>query len=114
MLRARMEERMNRPAQTEPPYVQIATEIRRRITAGELRPGDRVPSTRQIAQEWSVAIATATRALTSLSQQGVVRAEPRVGPVVAMPEPPPAPPQHATRRRAVREPDQELTRERIV
>lgn len=105
---------MTRSAQTDPPYVQIAAEIRRRITAGELRPGDRVPSTRQIAQEWSVAIATATKALTSLSQQGVVRAEPRVGTVVATPEPPPAPPQHATRRRAAREPDQELTRERIV
>src|SRR4051794_24088360 len=105
---------MNRSAQADPPYMKIAAEIRRRITAGELRPGDRVPSTRQIAQEWSVAIATATRALASLSQQGVVRAEPRVGTVVATPAPPPAPPQPTTRRRAVREPDQEPTRERIV
>ena len=105
---------MNRSAHTDPPYVQIATEIRRRITAGELGPGDRVPSTRQIAQEWRVALATATKALASLCQQGVVRAEPRVGTVVATPEPQPAPPQHATRRRAAREPDQEPTRERIV
>lgn len=105
---------MNRSAQTDPPYVQIAAEIRRRITAGELRPGDRVPSTRQITQEWSVALATATKALALLSQQGVVRAEPRIGTVVATPEPPPASPQHATRRRPAREPDQELSRERIV
>ncbi|MGK5677468.1 GntR family transcriptional regulator, partial [Micromonospora sp. URMC 106] len=34
---------------TEPPYQRIVADLRRRITDGELRPGDRVPSTRQLA-----------------------------------------------------------------
>ncbi|MER0242402.1 GntR family transcriptional regulator [Streptomyces sp. HSW2009] len=65
-----------------PPYQRVAAEIRRRITAGELAPGDRVPSTRQVAREWDVALATAAKALTALREEGLVRAEPRVGTVV--------------------------------
>ncbi|MET9292538.1 GntR family transcriptional regulator [Streptomyces sp. NPDC003077] len=68
-----------------PPYVQIADEIRRRIAAGELGVGDRVPSTRQITREWGVAMATATKVLTVLRQEGLVRAVPGVGTVVAGP-----------------------------
>lgn len=72
---------------TEPPYQRIVADLRRRITDGELRPGDRVPSTRQLAIRWGVALATATKALTTLRQEGLVRAEARVGTVVAQPEP---------------------------
>ncbi|WP_280260950.1 GntR family transcriptional regulator, partial [Nocardia abscessus] len=39
----------------EPPYRTIVAEIRARIETGDLRPGDRVPSIRQIAQRWGVA-----------------------------------------------------------
>lgn len=67
----------------EPPYLRIAAEMRRRITSGELAPGDLVPSTRRITQEWGVAMATATKALTALNQEGLVRAVPGVGTVVA-------------------------------
>ncbi|WP_143737206.1 GntR family transcriptional regulator, partial [Microbispora sp. GKU 823] len=66
-----------------PPYARIAAELRRRIIEGELAPGDRVPSTRQVAAQWGVALATATRALAELRREGLVRAEPRVGTVVA-------------------------------
>lgn len=89
----------------EPPYQRIAAALRKRITGGELRPGDRVPSTRQIAQEWGVAIVTATRVLTTLRDEGLVIATPRVGTVVAEPA-------HAAPRRRVAEPDQ--AREKIV
>ena len=106
---------MNQPvAQPDPPYLRIVTEIRRRIAAGELRSGDRVPSTRQIAREWGVAIATATRALTTLGQQGLVQAVPRVGSVVAARQPRPAPPARTTRPRLAQAADQELTQARIV
>ncbi|MFF5206214.1 TetR/AcrR family transcriptional regulator C-terminal domain-containing protein [Streptosporangium sp. NPDC000396] len=97
-------------AKIDPPYLRIVAEIRRRIADGELAPGDRVPSTRQIAKEWNVALATATKALAILSQEGAVRAQPRVGTVVASPEPGPA----RVRRRVTPGPDQELTRERVV
>jgi DNA-binding transcriptional regulator YhcF (GntR family) len=65
------------------PYQQIAAEITERIRRGDLRPGDRVPSTRQITTEWGVAIATATKVLAELRSRGAVRSIPGVGTVVA-------------------------------
>ncbi|MEV0677581.1 GntR family transcriptional regulator [Actinosynnema sp. NPDC050436] len=88
-----------------PPYQRIAAEIKRRITAGELSPGDRVPSARQVAKEWEVALATATKALTALGQEGWVEARPRVGTVVASTRPRP---------RGAAAPERELTRDRVV
>ncbi|MGV9359839.1 GntR family transcriptional regulator [Amycolatopsis sp. NPDC003731] len=64
-------------------YVAIADELRARIARGELPPGARVPSTRRLAADHGVALATAAKALDLLSQEGVVRAEPRSGTVVA-------------------------------
>ncbi len=95
----------------EPPSVRIAAEIRRRIAAGELRPGDRVPSARQITGEWGVAIATATKVLAGLRREGLVRAVPGVGTVVERRESPPARTRRAPARRTA---DAELTRERVV
>jgi AcrR family transcriptional regulator len=63
-------------------YRQIAAELRQRIESGELAPGARVPSTRAIVDEWGVAMATATKVLTELRHQGLVRAVPGVGTVV--------------------------------
>ncbi|MFB7906480.1 TetR/AcrR family transcriptional regulator C-terminal domain-containing protein [Kitasatospora sp. NPDC056076] len=65
------------------PSERITAELRRRIAAGELRPGARVPSTRRIVQEWGVAMATATKVLNRLREEGLVRAVPGVGTVVA-------------------------------
>jgi len=61
----------------------IAAELRRRIESGELAPGARVPSTRAIVDRWGVAMATATKVLTELRHEGLVRAVPGVGTVVA-------------------------------
>jgi AcrR family transcriptional regulator len=69
--------------QKDPPYARIAAEVRHRIETGELAPGTRVPSTREITARWGVAMATATRALAALRDQGLVRAVPGVGTVVA-------------------------------
>ncbi|WP_406204183.1 TetR/AcrR family transcriptional regulator C-terminal domain-containing protein [Kitasatospora sp. NBC_01560] len=69
--------------QTDPPFQRIAADLRRRITSGELAPGDRVPSTRRLAQDWGVALATATKALTVLRLEGTVEARARIGTVVA-------------------------------
>ncbi|MFE9222639.1 GntR family transcriptional regulator [Streptomyces lavendulae] len=69
--------------ETQAPYARIAAELRGRIERGELRPGDRVPSTRAITQRWGVAMATASKVLALLGQEGLVRAVPGVGTVVA-------------------------------
>lgn len=55
-----------------PIYVQIADHLRERITRGELRPGDEVPSERQVAAEWEVSRPTATKALDILRREGLV------------------------------------------
>ncbi|MFE6750430.1 TetR/AcrR family transcriptional regulator C-terminal domain-containing protein [Kitasatospora purpeofusca] len=93
--------------ETDPPFRRIAADLRRRITSGELAPGARVPSNRRLAQDWGVALATATKALTVLRSEGLVEARPRVGTVVAA-VPAPA---------AVSQPDSaegELSRERLI
>jgi DNA-binding transcriptional regulator YhcF (GntR family) len=89
---------------TDPPYLHIAAAIRHRIETGALRPGDRVPSTRQVVRDFGVAMATATRALAVLRDEGLVVARPGAGTVVRAPDPPP-------RRRA---PVHELSTDRIV
>jgi DNA-binding transcriptional regulator YhcF (GntR family) len=63
-------------------YEKIVADIRGRIASGELRTGDRVPSARQLTRDWGVAIATASKALTALRQEGLVHAVPGVGTVV--------------------------------
>lgn len=93
---------------SEPPYRQIANELRDRITAGQLKPGDRLPSARQITQEWGVAIATATRVLATLRQAGLAEPRTGVGTVVAAPQ------ARTPKRRQQRDAEPELTRDRIV
>lgn len=93
---------------TEARYRRIAAWIGDRITGGELRPGDRVPSTREITRQWGVAMATATKAIALLREQGLVETLPGSGTVVRSASAPrrrPSPP-------APREP--ELSRERIL
>jgi len=67
----------------EPLYLRIVAELRARILTGDLRPGDRMPSIRQIAQQWGVAVATATRTMATLRDQGLVEATVGSGTVVS-------------------------------
>ena len=68
---------------TETTSARIAADLRSRIAAGEFGPGDRVPSTRELTRQWGVAMATATRALSLLQDEGVLRSVRGVGTVVA-------------------------------
>jgi DNA-binding transcriptional regulator YhcF (GntR family) len=88
--------------ETGAPYLRIVAEIRDRIASGRLRPGDRIPSTRQITQQWGVAMATATKVIATLRNEGVVDTRPGAGTVVRAVQAP------------VRKREQELGRERIV
>ncbi|GAA1008853.1 GntR family transcriptional regulator [Acrocarpospora pleiomorpha] len=67
----------------EPPYRRIVAEIRARILTGDLRPGDRMPSIRQIAQRWGVAVATATKVMATLRDDGLVETKVGAGTVVS-------------------------------
>lgn len=68
---------------TPPPYVQISTDIREQIHSGQLRPGDVLPSARRLAEDYGVSRATVDKALAGLRAEGIIRAVPRVGTVVA-------------------------------
>lgn len=65
------------------PYQQVAQHIRDQIQTGELQPGDRVPSVRDIAAEWGISKATADKALSALRSEGLIIAVTGIGSQVA-------------------------------
>lgn len=58
-------------------YVRIAGYYRERILSGELEPGEKLPSNKELASSWGVAVATLQRALGQLSVEGLIRTSPR-------------------------------------
>lgn len=64
------------------PYQQIADIIREQIRTGDLQPGAKVPSVREIVRQHGVAMATAQRAVRVLQAEGFVRSERGSGSVV--------------------------------
>jgi DNA-binding GntR family transcriptional regulator len=62
-----------------PPYEQVAQHLRDRIKRKQLTPGDLIPSEREIAEEWGISRATATKAVATLRSQGLVESITGVG-----------------------------------
>lgn len=69
----------------DPPYMQVVAHIRDEITSGTLREGDRLPSARQLSRDWSISLATATKALAALRSEGLARGVQGVGTIVVGP-----------------------------
>ncbi|MGD8603226.1 MAG: substrate-binding domain-containing protein [Anaerolineales bacterium] len=65
-------------------YQQIADDLRQRIQHGQYKPGDSLPSVRQIAREWDCTPGTVSRAYKDLSRQGLVVTERGRGTRVAL------------------------------
>ncbi|MFD3922504.1 GntR family transcriptional regulator [Streptomyces sp. NPDC058595] len=63
-------------------YEEIAEYLRARIAAGEIAPGDTIPSGRDLAEQWGVSRATAVKAVDVLRNDGVVVAKQGTGFVV--------------------------------
>lgn len=55
-----------------PPSRQIAADIRDRIKAGKLKPGDKIPSLHELVQEYDVHRITADKAVKILREEGLV------------------------------------------
>ena len=55
-----------------PIYIQIANQIRHKIAAEELRPGDQLPTVRQVAADLRVNFNTVARAYRLLDEAGVI------------------------------------------
>ena len=67
-------------------YRRIANEITEKIKSGELAPGAKLPSTRELADSYGVHISTINRVTTILKDRGVVVGHPGKGVYVAQDE----------------------------
>jgi len=59
-------------ADPRPLYLQVKEQIRHRIAVGELKPGDEIPSIRQLAADSRVSVITIKRAYLELELEGVI------------------------------------------
>ncbi|ROO61836.1 regulatory GntR family protein [Micromonospora sp. Llam0] len=66
-----------------PQWQQVADEIRAQVEAGQLWPGDRLPPTHQLREQYRVATSVVRQAILALEAEGVVRGVPGVGVFVA-------------------------------
>jgi GntR family transcriptional regulator len=66
-----------------PIYVQIVDQVRHALEVGGLRPGERLPTVRQLASELTIAPNTIVKAYNELQRMGLVESRPGVGTVVA-------------------------------
>ena len=71
---------------TIPAYQRIQSSIRKRIDAGQLRPGDPVTSERDLAKLHEVSLMTARHALAYLEREGIVERRRGIGTFVAEPK----------------------------
>lgn len=60
------------PRSPTPLYAQISTRLRVAIAAGELRPGETLPSVRQLASQLRINPATVVQAYRALETEGLV------------------------------------------
>lgn len=59
-------------------FTKIADHFRERILSGELEPGAKLPTNREIAGQWQAAAATVSRALQALQVENFIRTTPGV------------------------------------
>jgi GntR family transcriptional regulator len=71
------------PEQDRAPFQQIADQLREFVERGQLRPGDALPTVRQLASDLGVAPNTVARAYTDLQYAGWLTSDGRRGTRVA-------------------------------
>ena len=67
----------------QPRFVQIKSDILEQIESGVMKPGDRVSSENQLAEQFSVSRMTARRALTELVDEGILMRSQGIGTFVS-------------------------------
>lgn len=63
----------------QPRWRQVRDIIKQRISSGQYKPGSRVPSERDLQQEFGIAGTTAHKVLAALRQEGLIRTERGMG-----------------------------------
>jgi DNA-binding transcriptional regulator YhcF (GntR family) len=66
-----------------PVYEQIRSQVAAAVAVGTLKPGDRLPASRDLARDLGIAVGTVQRAYRELEAGGVVESRRRTGTVVA-------------------------------
>ncbi|MEU1204030.1 GntR family transcriptional regulator [Nocardia sp. NPDC005825] len=74
---------MSDDAAKTPAYQRIAKQLENDIKAGRLRPGQRIPATRELATQFGVSIGAINDAMDLLSTHGLIVTRPRSGRFVA-------------------------------
>ena len=67
------------PSSGVPIYRQLMDQVRSLVSSGRLKPGDRLPSVRQMAAELEVNMMTVSKAYTRLEADGVLERERGLG-----------------------------------
>ncbi len=67
------------PSQPCPKYLTLAKSFERQLRVGTLKVGDRLPSVRQLREQYSVSVGTAIECYLWLERQGYIRAQPKSG-----------------------------------
>ncbi len=76
------------PDDPRPTYVQLADALREEIRSGQRKPGERLPSVRELGEQYDVSTVTARNALTLLRDEGWIFSRSTKGYYVRS-EPPP-------------------------
>ncbi|ACZ31371.1 transcriptional regulator, GntR family [Xylanimonas cellulosilytica DSM 15894] len=66
-----------------PVYEQIRAQVAAAVAVGTLKPGDRLPASRDLARDLGIAVGTVQRAYKELEASGVVESRRRTGTVIA-------------------------------
>ncbi|NOX60566.1 MAG: GntR family transcriptional regulator [Chloroflexi bacterium] len=69
-----------------PKYYQLKELLREKIAAGEWKPGDMIPSERELSEQYNISRMTARQALRELATEGLLRREQGRGTFVAEPK----------------------------
>jgi len=75
-----MKSEANKPGSKDPyRYENLARQIRQLIRQGTYRPGERIPSVRQMSQQQGISISSVLHAYLTLEDQGLIEARPQSG-----------------------------------
>lgn len=69
-----------------PIYFQIIEQIKHQIAIGKLKPGDRLPTVRQLAVQLSINPNTVSKAYTELEREGIIQTKQGIGTFVRQSE----------------------------
>ena len=84
-----------------PPYVQLVEQVRQALLNGTLRPGDRLPTVKEVVGSLAINPNTVLKAYRDLEREGLVEGRQGVGTFVLRRPDGPPPSEHAVLRRSL-------------